>query len=527
MPPECATLDATPAVRPTAALTARAGGPPKSGRARCRSTSWTAANASTAAPIARLSQSSESSESTQIPSTTPPRTVGSRTRSCRPSHWRQYSLSVSGSERFRSGASSATATGTGRTRPSAGVRTRPMPPPIDALRKPTPSAATAAAARSRGNDGSLRAPCPRGRRGGRAPAGARRGRSPRGSDDSVGAGAPGGPIVRLLLVAALLAGAGPAAAQGAAPADPGGHLARAREAFRTGGMLAALEAARAAVEAQPASVPALLAFGGMAGVLGEFDAARGAYAKAAALEPANLDVLYRSASLAVRVGEYDRALGLLDRIVAAHAWWARGLFRWGPRSVQIGLTRAYPALAWLAGAAPRTLRDGVLRSHPVLEHIVQLDIDILMEKGDLDRARRLARGYGVVEAGRDYCHEGRTRGRDWTPERVHRTFRLAALAQPEQADCLWWYGQWLTDEGYMRMGRLLVLEGTRLTPSAGNKASGENYLRVRHSGGLEVGKRAEQLALIARQRLARDRDPEGAARLLEEAIALEPGCPRP
>ena len=339
--------------------------------------------------------------------------------------------------------------------------------------------------------------------------------------------APGGPIVRLLLVAALLAGAGPAAAQGAAPADPGGHLARAREAFRTGGMLAALEAARAAVEAQPASVPALLAFGGMAEFLGEFDAARGAYAKAAALEPANLDVLYRSASLAVRVGEYDRALGLLDRIVAAHAWWARGLFRWGPRSVQIGLTRAYPALAWLAGAAPRTLRDGVLRSHPVLEHIVQLDIDILMEKGDLDRARRLARGYGVVEAGRDYCHEGRTRGRDWTAERVHRTFRLAALAQPEQADCLWWYGQWLTDEGYMRMGRLLVLEGTRLTPSAGNKASGENYLRVRHSGGLEVGKRAEQLALIARQRLARDRDPEGAARLLEEAIALEPGYPRP
>ncbi|OGK82179.1 MAG: hypothetical protein A2W08_00270 [Candidatus Rokubacteria bacterium RBG_16_73_20] len=350
--------------------------------------------------------------------------------------------------------------------------------------------------------------------------------------------AAGGAIVRLLVVGALLAGAGPAAAQGGAPADPGGHLARAREAFRAGGMLAALEASRAAVEAEPASVPALLAFGGMAEFLGEFDEAQDAYTKAAALAPGSLDVLARSASLAVRVGEYDAALGLLDRIVAAHAWWVRGLFRWGPTSVQIGLTRAYPSLerfatsgprwlAWVVDVVPRTLQVGVLRVYPLLERIVQLDIDILMEKGDFDRARRLARGYGVVEAGRNYCDEGRTRGPDWTAERIYRTFRLAALAQPEQADCIWWYGQWLTDEGYMRMGRLMVLEGTRVTPSAGNKASGENYVRVRHSGGLEVAKRAEQLALIARQRLVRDRDIEGATRLLEQAIAIEPGFPRP
>lgn len=333
-------------------------------------------------------------------------------------------------------------------------------------------------------------------------------------------------------------GGGVPAAPAPGTPDPGGHLARAREAFRAGRLAEAVEASRRAVEAAPASVPALLASGGMAEFMGEFDEAQAAYAAAGAADPKNLDVVYRSASLAVRVGEYDRALGLLDRLVNAHSWWARTLFRHAPTSVQVGLFKSYPALeqfassgppwiAWTVGLLPATLQQGVLRAYPLLAHIVQLDIDILMEKGDLDAARKLAWGYAVVEAGRSYCNEGRQRSGDWGRERIFSTFRLAALAQPAEADCIWWYGQWLTDEGFMRLGRLMIMEGTRVTPSAGNKASGENYLRVRHSGGLEINKRAEQLALIARQRFARDGDAPGAVRLLQEAIKLEPGFPRP
>lgn len=79
----------------------------------------------------------------------------------------------------------------------------------------------------------------------------------------------------------------------------------------------------------------------------------------------------------------------------------------------------------------------------------------------------------------------------------------------------------------MRYGRLMVAEGTRVTPSPGNKASGQNYLRIRLAGGREIGKRAEQLAQIGRLRYVCDGDVEGASRLLREAVRLDPRFARP
>jgi Tfp pilus assembly protein PilF len=73
----------------------------------------------------------------------------------------------------------------------------------------------------------------------------------------------------------------------------------------------------------------------------------------------------------------------------------------------------------------------------------------------------------------------------------------------------------------MRLGRLMVEEGTRATPSEANKASGARYVRIR-LGAKPVSKRAESLFLVGRQRLFRDGDHEGAGRLFDEAIRLAP-----
>src|SRR5262249_34798964 len=157
-----------------------------------------------------------------------------------------------------------------------------------------------------------------------------------------------------------------------------------------------------------------------------------------------------------------------------------------------------------------------------------LQIDIMMEKGDLTGARRLARQHAIVESGHDYCAEANAKtGRKDSSEDVFKAFRLAALGQPDSADCIWWYGQWLTDEGYMRLGRLMVEEGTRVTSSPANKESGNRFVRIRLGGARPVSKRAESLFMIAKQRYLRDGDAEGAARLFDESLRLSPTFARP
>ncbi|MFQ5899782.1 MAG: tetratricopeptide repeat protein, partial [Candidatus Methylomirabilia bacterium] len=229
-----------------------------------------------------------------------------------------------------------------------------------------------------------------------------------------------------LAAALLFLWAATGAAHGSRPIDDApGHLHRAGEAFRAGRLSEALDEARRAASAAPLSAEALLTYGQIAEYMGEFEEAQEAYAEAEAVAPDEPPVVRSMASFAARVGEYDRALDLLDRLVAAHWWWERWLSR-------------------------------LLHLSPGLEQIVQLKIDILMEQGDLEGARKVAWEYGIVRARWNYCHEARERTADQSREAVFQAFRLAVLAQPGAADCLRWYGQWLTDEGFVRLGRVMV-----------------------------------------------------------------------
>ena len=288
--------------------------------------------------------------------------------------------------------------------------------------------------------------------------------------------------------------------------SPGALVDRARAAYAQGRFQEALETARRAAEAGPRSVPAQLAHGGMAEFMGEFDEAYQAYARAQALAPNDNATRYRVASFATRIGDYDRALRELDAILATQPKAAQFFFRWAPPFVQKPL----------------------LKRSPALEQFVDLQIDILMEKGDLAEARRLALRHAIVDSGRDYCADANQKKTAKGPsDEVFKAFRLAALAQPNAADCIWWYGQWLADEGYMRLGRLMVEEGTRLTSSQGNRDSGNRFVRIRLGGARPVAKRAESVFLIAKQRYLRDGDVDGAARLFDESLRLSPTFARP
>src|SRR5262245_49306376 len=303
------------------------------------------------------------------------------------------------------------------------------------------------------------------------------------------------------LILTLFAALAATAQEGRSPAAPVSDVDLAVAAFRAGRHAEALAAARRAAHASPTAGRALTTRASIAEFMGEFDEARTFYDKAAALTPDAPALIYRQASYALRVGEYDRALAQLDRLLALH-----------PRQVR-----------WLFQYAPTRLQAQLLRENPSLEHIVQTKIDILMEKGDLAQARRLAQGYAIVQPGQDYCGQARAVMAGRNREDVFKAFRLATLGQPDAADCIWWYGQWLSDEGYVLLGRVMVIEGSRVTGSAPNRESGAPYVRIRLGGNRDVPKRAEQLFLIARQRYLRDGDLEGAQRLFDECIRLAPG----
>lgn len=308
----------------------------------------------------------------------------------------------------------------------------------------------------------------------------------------------------IVLICTALSGAVQEGRTAAAPRIDTGPAAT---AFRAGRYAEALALARRAADASPTSTQALIARAAMAEFMGEFDEAKSYYDRVAAMIPDDPEIVYRQASYALRVGEYDRALAQLDRLLALH-----------PRRVR-----------WLFQYAPTRFQARLLRENPSLANLVQVKLDILMEKGRLEQARGMAKAYAIVEPGQDYCGQARSLSRDPDRDReeVFRAFRLATLGQPDAADCIWWYGQWLSDEGYVRLGRLMVLEGARVTGSATNKEGAARYVRIRLGGSRDVPKRVEQLFLIARQRYLRDGDIEGAARLFDECIRLAPGFARP
>jgi hypothetical protein len=101
------------------------------------------------------------------------------------------------------------------------------------------------------------------------------------------------------------------------------------------------------------------------------------------LAPDDVELIQQHGVVRGARGRLRRAVAQLDRLLALQSTRVRGLFQWAPASMQPGL----------------------LRDHPELEHIVQIKLDVLVEKGDLGQARQLARAHGIVKPGENYCAE--------------------------------------------------------------------------------------------------------------------------
>ena len=285
--------------------------------------------------------------------------------------------------------------------------------------------------------------------------------------------------------------------------DADGHRAHAAQLARAGGLGRALADARGA----GASVDSLLRLAAVADFAGRLDEARAAVERAWALAPATPAVAVQAAALAVRAGDDAAAVARLERALDVVPW----------------------PLAWVQSRLPAHVSRNLLLLEPMLEHAVQLRIDLLVEAGRLDDARALAERWGIVEPGRDYCSRARRAltGGSHPVAEVFLPLREALLAQPFAGDCLWWLGQWLTDTGWVRTGRVVIEEAARVNVAAARGTAGANYLRARLSSGRPVARRAEQLAMLGRQRWVRADDAAGARTLLEEAVDLEPGFVRP
>src|SRR5207302_497812 len=110
-------------------------------------------------------------------------------------------------------------------------------------------------------------------------------------------------------------------------------------------------------------------------------------------------------------------------------------------------------------ALPELGRGLVVAVYPGLSIAAALKVDVLLERGRIDEARALAGRFVLVRSGVDYCGQAQERLKDATSrDEIFQGFRRAVLAQPTRAECAWWFGQWLTDEGELRLARAMVVD---------------------------------------------------------------------
>ncbi len=252
-----------------------------------------------------------------------------------------------------------------------------------------------------------------------------------------------------------------------------------QDAFEAGELAQAWDEVRSISVASLDDAQLLLVRGEIAEAVGEFRQASAAYAKAETIGTPHPALLYRKASLAARMGQYDRALGYLTRIIEQQE-----------------------------------------DSH--IKPVAQFMVDLHIEQGAIEVARKLAWTHRVLVKERLYCFDGKASLVAGNMKSTYENYRLGILAHPKDDLCMTWYAWMMVDAGFVRMARVLILEAARVTKFKHRKVQAENFLSARLAAGKEISKEAEQLILIGRHRLLRDGDPKAATALLRRAMSLAP-----
>src|SRR5262245_34596083 len=226
----------------------------------------------------------------------------------------------------------------------------------------------------------------------------------------------------------------------------------------------ALHYYRAAAAAEPASLDAQTRRGGMAEVLGEFDEALDAYARAARLEP-SARAYQRAGTLAERMGNTAVAIEYLNASLNAQPTRSERMARSGLRWVE-GIDRSLNA-SRLARMLPdwvfrllnvgRVVLAGAGVDHDVTARVLFMT---LLESGDSTRALDVARSRGWVREGVDHCTGASG------PREAETRALVGMLVAPERTDCLLRVGRSLTDNGMVRLARIVLLDRSRNSTDA-------------------------------------------------------------
>ena len=148
----------------------------------------------------------------------------------------------------------------------------------------------------------------------------------------------------------------------------------------------------------------------------------------------------------------------------------------------VGIAPSPENQAWLAAVAERAgLNDEARKAYQASvradwlgrSDVAESLLLFLMDGGDHAAALELARGEGWIAPGRDYC-------RDPIPGINRRSGMLLAwLIHPEQAPCLLAVARSLTDEGYTRLPRHILLDLIAKTDDQKLRTRAGAFLRAR------------------------------------------------
>ena len=181
------------------------------------------------------------------------------------------------------------------------------------------------------------------------------------------------------------------------------------------------------------------------------------FREAVAAAPDNLAALLAQVRAANALGEFDEAVATARSIVTVapapehQAWLAAVAERAGLTDEARAAYKASVQGEWLG-------RSDVAESYLLF----------LVDIGDNAAALELARAEGWLAPGRDYC-------RDPLPGINRRSGMLLAwLVHPDQAPCLLTVARSLTDEGYTRLPRHILLD---LIATVATLAIGSAWLR--------------------------------------------------
>ena len=227
------------------------------------------------------------------------------------------------------------------------------------------------------------------------------------------------------------------------------------------------------------------------------------FREAVAAAPDNLAALLAEVRAANALGEFDEAVATARSIVAMaaapehQAWLAAVAERAGLTDEARAAYKASVQGEWLG-------RSDVAESYLLF----------LVDIGDHTAALELARTEGWLAPDRDYC-------RDPLPGINRRTGMLLAwLVHPDQAPCLLQVARSLTDEGYTRLPRHILLDLIAKSDDQKLKARATAFLRARLPQH-DVPTLAEALN-GAGYSLSRRLQNDDAIRAYERAMAIDP-----